>query len=75
MRSRGEITLKNAKIPAVVEKIHQKSVWCTEILNGIGKQKIELLCQVKTRKIVGLVSKINRRKRLFKQSTKKLLHF
>lgn len=43
MRSRGEITLKNAKIPAVVEKIHQKSVWCTEILNGIGKQKIELL--------------------------------
>ena len=35
--------MKNAKIPAVVEKIHQKFVWYTEILNGIGKQKIEIL--------------------------------
>ncbi len=35
--------MKNAKIPAVVEKIHQRSVWYTEIQNGIGKQKIELL--------------------------------
>ncbi len=35
--------MKNPKIPAVVEKIHQKSVWYTEILAGIGKQKIELV--------------------------------
>ena len=42
MKNRGEFTLKNAKIPAVVEKIHQKSVWYKEILDGIEKQKIEL---------------------------------
>ena len=35
--------MKSAKIPAVVEKIHRKSVWYTEILGGMGKQKIELL--------------------------------
>ena len=35
--------MKNQKIPAVVEKIHQRSVWYAEILNGVGKQKIDLV--------------------------------
>ena len=35
--------MKNAKIPTVVEKSYQKSVRNTEILNGIGKQKLEFL--------------------------------
>ncbi len=43
MTIRGEFAVKNSKIPAVVEKIHRKSVWYTEILGGIGKQRLELV--------------------------------
>ncbi len=35
--------MKSTKIPAVVEKIHRRSVWYTEILGGIGKQRLELV--------------------------------
>ncbi len=35
--------MKNPKIPVIVENNYLKSVWCTEILDGIGKQKCELV--------------------------------
>ena len=34
---------KNLRIPILVEKSYLKSIWCKEILQGIGKQKYTLI--------------------------------
>ena len=35
--------MKNSKIPIIVEKNYQKSIWCAKTLEGIGKQKYEIV--------------------------------